>query len=53
MSENQDRPTSEILVEEVKRELSEIDTEVLDNHAERYENLHNKLTEALSSIEGM
>lgn len=46
------RPEEE-LVAEVKSELAEVDSDLLDNHAARYENLHNKLTEALSSIEGM
>ena len=58
MSEINDRPVgdvplSESLVEEVKQELLEIDSDSLDSHAERYEKLHNRLTEALSSIEGM
>lgn len=48
-----DTPLSETLVEEVKQELVEIDNDSLDSHAERYEKLHNRLTEALSSIEGM
>lgn len=43
----------ETLVTEVKEELTSIDSAELNEHAERYETLHTKLTQALSSIEGM
>lgn len=43
----------ESLVAEVKSELAAIDSTELGDHAARYEALHTKLSEALSSIEGM
>ena len=46
-------PQQEELVSEVKEELSQIDLTDLNDHAQRYEELHKKLNEALSSIEGM
>ena len=41
------------LVEEVKIELSEIDTADLTEHATRFDALHGKLQEALKSIDGL
>jgi len=41
------------LVGEIKTELSEIDNAVLSEHAERFEALHEKLTTALNSIDGL
>ena len=41
------------LVEEVKIELSEIDTADLTEHAARFDALHSKLQEALNSIDGL
>ncbi len=41
------------LVEEVKIELSEIDTADLTEHAARFDALHGKLQEALNSIDGL
>ena len=41
------------LLSEVKQELEVVDNSELSEHAQRYENLHAKLNEALSSIEGM
>ncbi len=41
------------LVEEVKIELSEIDTSDLTEHAARFDALHGKLQEALKSIDGL
>ena len=47
-------PTSENnLVEEVKIELSDIDTSDLTEHAARFEALHGKLQEALNTIDGL
>lgn len=43
----------EELVPEVKSELENIDSVELHEHAERYEALAEKLSQALSSIEGM
>ena len=41
------------LVDEVKSELSEIDASDLTEHAARFEALHGKLQEALSTIDGL
>jgi hypothetical protein len=41
------------LVEEVKTQLSEIDSSELSEHAERFEALHQKLNNALNSIDGL
>ena len=41
------------LVEEVKIELTDIDTADLTEHAARFDALHGKLQEALNSIDGL
>jgi hypothetical protein len=41
------------LVEEVKAELAEIDSSDLSEHSARFEALHGKLHEALSTIDGL
>ena len=41
------------LVEEVKAELAEIDSSDLSEHSARFEVLHGKLQEALSTIDGL
>ena len=41
------------LVEEVKAELANIDTSDLSEHSARFEALHGKLQEALSTIDGL
>jgi len=41
------------LVGEIKTELSEIDNTELSEHAQRFEALHEKLTTALNSIDGL
>jgi hypothetical protein len=41
------------LVAEVRAELSEIDSMEVSDHASRFEDLHQKLNKALSSIDGM
>ena len=47
-------PTSENnLVEEVKIELSDIDSSDLTEHSARFEALHGKLQEALNTIDGL
>ena len=43
----------ESLVEEVRSELQEIDAMELGDHAERFELLHQRLNQALSSIDGL
>ena len=43
----------ENLVAEVRAELTEIDAMDVSDHAGRFEQLHNKLNSALSSIDGM
>jgi hypothetical protein len=41
------------LVDDVKAELSEIDSSDLSEHSARFEVLHGKLQEALSTIDGL
>ncbi len=41
------------LVDDVKAELSEIDSSDLSEHSARFEDLHGKLQEALSTIDGL
>jgi len=48
--ENKD---SEALVEEVRSELVEIDAMQVNDHGNRYEQLHQKLSTALSAIDGL
>jgi hypothetical protein len=43
----------ENLVAEVRAELTEIDSMDVSDHADRFEQIHNKLNSALSSIDGM
>ena len=43
----------ENLVEEVRSELVEIDSMNVNDHGDRYEQLHQKLSTALSSIDGL
>jgi len=43
----------ESLVEEVRNELVEIDSMAINDHAQRFDELHNKLSTALSSIDGL
>ena len=43
----------ESLVEEVRNELVEIDSMAINDHAQRFDELHNKLSIALSSIDGL
>lgn len=42
-----------ILVDDVKAELREIDSSDLSEHSARFESLHGKLQEALSTIDGL
>jgi hypothetical protein len=41
------------IVDEVKLELSEIDSLEVSEHGRRYEALHQKLNQALTSIDGL
>jgi hypothetical protein len=43
----------EAFVEDLRAELQEIDAMRVGDHAERFEALHQKLNQALSSIDGM
>ena len=48
-----DESFNENLVEEVRNELVEIDAMEVKDHAQRYEQLHQQLSHALSSIDGL
>ena len=53
-SESENVSSVEItLVDDVKAELSEIDSSDLSEHSARFEALHGKLQEALSTIDGL
>jgi hypothetical protein len=41
------------LIDDVKSELSDIDSSDLSEHSARFEALHGKLQEALSTIDGL
>ncbi|MEY3279584.1 MAG: hypothetical protein RIR63_776 [Actinomycetota bacterium] len=41
------------IVDEVKLELSEIDSLEVTEHGQRYEALHQRLNQALTSIDGL
>jgi hypothetical protein len=43
----------EAFVEDLRTELQEIDAMEVGDHAQRFETLHQKLNQALSSIDGM
>ena len=43
----------ETVVEDLRNELQEIDAMEVGDHAQRFEALHQKLNQALSSIDGM
>jgi len=51
--ENNNQVNGESLVEESRSELQEIDTMQVSDHAERFEALHQRLNQALSSIDGL
>ena len=56
MNDDQEQSTSAVeltLVDDVKAELSEIDSSDLSEHSARFETLHGKLQEALSTIDGL
>ena len=53
-SESENASSLEVtLVDDVKSELSEIDSSDLSEHSARFEVLHGKLQEALSTIDGL
>jgi hypothetical protein len=52
MEEN-NQVNGESLVEELRSELHEIDAMEVGDHAARYEALHQRLNQALSSIDGL
>jgi hypothetical protein len=51
--ENNNQVNGESLVEESRTELQEIDAMEVGDHAERFEALHQRLNQALSSIDGL
>ena len=51
--ENTNQVNGESFVEELRNELQEIDAMELGDHAERFELLHQRLNQALSSIDGL
>jgi len=51
--ENNNQVNGESLVEELRTELQEIDAMQVSDHAERFEALHQRLNQALSSIDGL
>lgn len=57
MSENQESVAAnggqENIVDGVRRELEEIDSSDLSEHAARFEVLHKKLQDSLNSIDGL
>ena len=53
MTTNSEQTKGENLVEEVRSELVEIDAMQINDHGDRYEKLHQKLSTALSSIDGL
>lgn len=56
MNDEHEQSTSAVevtLVDDVKAELSEIDSSDLSEHSARFETLHGKLQEALSTIDGL
>lgn len=51
--ENNNQVNGESLVEELRAELQEIDAMEVGDHAARFEALHHRLNQALSSIDGL
>lgn len=49
----EDGLNGESLVGEIRNELVEIDSLQINDHAQRFEDLHTKLATALSSIDGL
>ena len=53
LSGNEQHLNDQSLVETIRNELQEIDLISVDEHAQRYEALHQRLQQALSSIDGL
>jgi hypothetical protein len=53
MTTSSEQTQGENLVEEVRSELVEIDAMQINDHGDRYEQLYQKLSTALSSIDGL
>jgi hypothetical protein len=53
LSNTHDQFNGENFVEELRNELQEIDAMEVGDHAQRFEALHQKLNQALSSIDGL
>ena len=53
MTTGSDHTQGENLVEEIRNDLVEIDALEVNDHGDRYEQLHQKLSTALSSIDGL
>ncbi len=53
MESESQRVNEDNLVEDVRNELQEIDAMNVNDHALRFEELHQKLSSALSSIDGL
>ncbi|CAB4779550.1 unannotated protein [freshwater metagenome] len=53
MTTGADHTQGENLVEEIRNDLVEIDAMEVNDHGDRYEQLHQKLSTALSSIDGL
>jgi hypothetical protein len=51
--DNNNQVNGESIVEELRSELHEIDAMEVGDHAARYEALHQRLNQALSSIDGL
>jgi hypothetical protein len=51
--ENSESVVPENIVDGVRRELEEIDSSDLSEHAARFEALHKKLQDSLNSIDGL
>ena len=53
MQEQGSPSSADNLVQDVRSELAEIDSMSVNDHADRFEALHQKLAQALSSIDGL
>jgi hypothetical protein len=53
MNEENNAPDQSSIVDGVRAELEEIDASDLSEHAARFEALHKKLQDSLSSIDGL
>lgn len=51
--ENNEIAEENTLADEVRSEFSEFDSLDISEHAERFENLHQKLQQALTTIDGL